>query len=111
MAMTLHPIEHNGFRITQEFQHPAVYLDHWAIRHFAENLEDQDRFIKALHRSHGLWLFSTANLFEFVAMTDLSQAEDAERLIQRALASPTQRSRHCRRFSLFAREPQPWVRH
>ncbi|MBT8585452.1 hypothetical protein G6655_02860 [Polynucleobacter paneuropaeus] len=85
MAMTLHPIEHNGFRITQEFQHPAVYLDHWAIRHFAENLEDQDRFIKALHRSHGLWLFSTANLFEFVAMTDISQAEDVERLIQRAL--------------------------
>jgi len=85
MAMTIHPIDGNGFRIAQQFHRPAVYLDHWAIRHFSENLEDQERFIKALHRANGLWLFSTANLFEFVGMTDLSQAKDAEVLIQRAL--------------------------
>ena len=85
MAMTLRPIEGNALQITQEFRHPAVYFDHWAIRHFSENAGDQDRFIAALHRSGGTWLFSTANLFEFVAMTDLAQAEETEKLIQRAL--------------------------
>lgn len=62
-----------------------VYLDHWAVRLFSDDRPLQDRFIEALHRSGGTWLFSQINLFEFVAMTDLAQAAEAEALLLRAI--------------------------
>lgn len=87
MALTLHALENGDFRVTQELLHPVVYLDHWAVRLFSHEQEMQDRFISALHKSGGTWLFSTANLFEFTAMTDLDQAAATERLLFRALPS------------------------
>lgn len=80
-------IANNGigsFHITQELVKPVVYLDHWAIRLFSQDLGLQDRFISALRSSKGTWLFSTGNLMEFTAMTDLSQAAAAEQLLERA---------------------------
>lgn len=85
MAITLESNEFGELRIGQELQRPAVYLDHWAVREFAEDLDLQDRFIAALHRSKGTWLFSTANLMEYTAMSDLEQAAAAERLLSRAM--------------------------
>ena len=85
MAMTLQALGDGNFRVTQELLHPVVYLDHWAVRLFSHDLPLQDRFVSALHRSGGTWLFSTANLFEFVAMTDLNQAAAAEKLLLRAM--------------------------
>lgn len=81
-------IKQNGsgtYQVRQQLTEPVVYLDHWAVRLFSEDEPLQERFISALHRSGGTWLFSTANLFEFTAMTDLSQAQAAERLLSRAL--------------------------
>lgn len=74
-----------GFRLTQTLVRPVVYLDHWAIRLFSDDLPMQGRFINALQRSGGTWLFSTANLMEFTAMTDLVQAERGEQLLLRAM--------------------------
>jgi len=87
MAMTIQALGDGNFRVTQKLQPPVVYLDHWAVRLFSENLPLQDRFVSALHGSEGTWLFSTANLFEFVAMTDLTQAVAAEKLLLRAMPS------------------------
>jgi hypothetical protein len=84
MAISIANNRSGGFLITQDLVKPVVYLDHWAIRLFSQDLDLQDRFISALHSSKGTWLFSTANLMEFTAMTDLSQAAAAEKLLERA---------------------------
>lgn len=87
MVMTLQPNGAGGFIVNQKLRRPVVYLDHWAVRLFSDNHALQDRFVKALHRSRGTWLFSTVNLFEFVAMTDFGQAAAAEALLLRAMPS------------------------
>lgn len=84
MAISIANNGTGGFHITQELVKPVVYLDHWAIRLFSQDLGLQDRFISALRSSKGTWLFSTGNLMEFTAMTDLSQAAAAEQLLERA---------------------------
>jgi hypothetical protein len=73
--------------LRQRLVRPVVYLDHWAVRLFSEDLPLQDRFVHALQQSRGTWLFACANLMEFVAMTDLDQAVAAEELLRRAMPS------------------------
>jgi hypothetical protein len=73
--------------LRQRLVRPVVYLDHWAVRLFSEDMSLQDRFIDALQQSRGTWLFACANLMEFVAMTDLDQAVAAEELLRRAMPS------------------------
>lgn len=87
MVMTIQANADGGFRVTQKLLRPVVYLDHWAVRLFSDERPIQDRFVDALHRSGGTWLFSMANLMEFTAMTDLAQAERAEQLLLRAMPS------------------------
>jgi hypothetical protein len=87
MGMTLQNLSDGNVRVTQKIQRPLVYLDHWAIRLFSENLPLQDRFVTALHQAGGTLIFSTANLFEYVAMTDINQAVEAEKLLFRILPS------------------------
>lgn len=83
--MSIKPNGSGGYRVRQQLAKPVVYLDHWAVRLFSEDEPLQSRFLNALHRSGGTWLFATANLFEFTAMSDLAQAEATERLLYRAL--------------------------
>jgi hypothetical protein len=85
MAMTITPNGLGGFRLSQSLVRPVVYLDHWAIRLFSQDMALQNRFITALHRSGGTWLFSTANLMEFTAMSDLEQAARGEALLLRVI--------------------------
>ncbi|MES2686254.1 MAG: hypothetical protein V4706_05485 [Pseudomonadota bacterium] len=85
--MTLTASADGGYRLTQTLVRPVVYLDHWAIRLFSDDAPLRDRFLDALHRSGGTWLFSTANLMEFIAMTDLQQAARGEQLLQCAMPS------------------------
>lgn len=87
MTMTITATADGGYCLAQTLDRPVVYLDHWAIRLFSEDTPLQDRFLDALHRSGGTWLFSTANLMEFTAMTDLQQAAQGEQLLQRAMPS------------------------
>lgn len=85
MVMTIESTGLGGLRVRQRLLRPVVYLDHWAVRLFSETVPLQDRFIEALHSSGGTWLFSVANLSEFSEMTDMEQAQAAERLLMRAL--------------------------
>lgn len=85
MVMSIQPNGSGGYQVKQQLKEPVVYLDHWAVRLFSENKPLQNRFLSALHQSGGTWLFATANLFEFTAMTDLTQAHATERLLFRAL--------------------------
>jgi len=87
MAMKIKPVAGGGYRIEQDLVRPVIYLDHWAVRLFSEDIPLQNRFIDALHRSGGSWLFSNANLMEFVGMSDLGQATQGEKLLLRALPS------------------------
>ena len=73
--------------LRQRLVRPVVYLDHWAVRLFSEDMSLQDRFVDALQQSRGTWLFACANLMEFAAMTDLDQAVAAEELLRRAMPS------------------------
>jgi hypothetical protein len=73
--------------LRQRLVRPVVYLDHWAVRLFSEDMSLQDRFVDALQQSRGTWLFACANLMEFAAMTDLDQAVAAEELLLRAMPS------------------------
>lgn len=85
MVISIKPNGSGAYQVRQQLIAPVVYLDHWAVRLFSEDKPLQDRFISALHRSGGTWLFATANLFEFTAKTDLTQAQATERLLSRAL--------------------------
>ena len=69
----------------QVMTHPAVYLDHWAIRKFAGEPKLAMRFTAALKASQGTWAVSLLNLMEFIKMTDESQAVQFEELLEQAL--------------------------
>lgn len=84
MVMTVEPNGVGGFRMRQTLVHPVVYLDQWAVRHFADQEPDANRFIAALHAAGGTWFFSQVNLSEFIAMRDLATARRVEALIARA---------------------------
>lgn len=82
--MTIEPDGIGGLSIRQNFSHPLVYLDHWAVRRFSDDVPLADRFIAALHAAKGTWLFSQVNLSEFIAMRDIPTARRVETLIERA---------------------------
>lgn len=74
-----------GLAVKQVMTHPAVYLDHWAIRKFAGEPKLGMRFTAALKASKGTWAVSLLNLMEFIKMTDESQAVQFEELLEQAL--------------------------
>ncbi|MET3441835.1 hypothetical protein ABIC94_002597 [Variovorax paradoxus] len=72
-------------RMRQSLVAPAIYMDHWAIRKFSEDLSLRDRFLAALNRSGGTLLLSLHNFGEFSGMTDEQQAAAAELFFDLAL--------------------------
>lgn len=84
MVMSIEPNDAGGLRVRQTLEHPRVYLDHWAVRLFADDEAVGNRFISALHAARGTWVFSAANLMEFTAMRDVPTARKVETLIARA---------------------------
>lgn len=85
MVMSVEATTEGGARAFQSLVSPVIYLDHWAVRLFAEDLQLQDRLIQSLHAAGGTLLFTLQNLFEFAAMRDVGQAVDAEALLNRAI--------------------------
>jgi hypothetical protein len=85
MVMRLEAKEGGGATAFQTLVRPVIYLDHWAIRLFGEDLTQQDRLVQALQGVGGTLFFSLQNLFEFTAMTDGRQAEEAETLLGRVI--------------------------
>jgi hypothetical protein len=83
------PIEFFGtppeVRVRQSFISPTVYLDHWAIRLFSDDLDLQDRFVNALRTKGGTLLLSNISFGEFAAPSDPRHAADAEDFIERLL--------------------------
>lgn len=80
---------------TQGFQHPAVYLDTFAIRAIAENDELSDRFAQGLKARNGTWQLAAVSMGEFARFADPRHAERAERLLAKVVP----------RIYLFLSEP------
>jgi hypothetical protein len=68
----------NGIlQVRQSFDFPAVYLDHWAVRHFSSNEAERQRFLRALKESRGAVVVSHTNLAELTGPADPRHAEEA----------------------------------
>ena len=74
-----------GKRVRQSFISPTIYLDHWAIRLFSDDLPLQERLVAAFHDKHGTLLLSPFSLAEFAKPTDRKHCTAAEKLIERLL--------------------------
>lgn len=72
-------------RVRQSFVSPTVYLDHWAIRLFSDDLALQDRLVRALRSKGGTLLLSNISFGEFSVPSDPQHATDAETFIERLL--------------------------
>lgn len=66
---------------TQCLDHPAVYLDTFAIRAIADSDERSARFAKGLRACNGTWLLAAVSMGEFARFADPRHAERAERLL------------------------------
>lgn len=75
----------NDYRIKQSFVSPTVYLDHWAVRMFADNLELQNWFVTTLLSKGGTILLSHISLAEFAKASDPRHCRDAEAFFERLL--------------------------
>ena len=64
-------------QVRQLLRRPSVYPDTWAIRHFAENKAEGDRFRDALMRAGGTLVFSTMSMIEFTQFDDERHALEA----------------------------------
>lgn len=75
----------DGVHVSQSFDSPTVYMDHWAIRMFSDNQEIQDRFVNALMLKGGTILISNVSFGEFAKATDFRHCQDAEAFLERLL--------------------------
>jgi hypothetical protein len=75
----------DGFHIRQSFESPTVYLDHWAIRKFSDDLRLQNRFIGALKKKGGTLLISIVSLLEFASPEDRRHCFDTEQFFNRVM--------------------------
>ena len=67
--------------VKQSLIAPAVYLDTWAIRDFAENEAMGARFRDALITTRGTLFFSSLNFVDFAGMDDPRHMENAGQFI------------------------------
>ncbi|MGK2951179.1 MAG: hypothetical protein ACSLEZ_02185 [Thiobacillus sp.] len=75
----------DGTHVRQSFDSPTVYLDHWAIRLFSEELDLQDRFVDSLLAKAGTLLLSHISFSEFAALSDARHCDQAEAFFERLL--------------------------
>lgn len=75
----------DSIHIRQSFDSPTIYMDHWAIRYFSNNLALQDRFVTALKSKRGTLLISNISFAEFAEPEDSGNSYDAGVFIQRLL--------------------------
>ena len=68
--------------LEQRLDGPTVYLDHWALRLISTKPELKRKFVEALLRKNGTLAISWVNLSEFSKVSDLSQAQAAEDLVE-----------------------------
>jgi hypothetical protein len=75
----------DGIHVRQSFVSPTVYLDHWAVRLFSDDLHLQDRFVSALMSKGGTLLLSNLSFVEFATASDPQHCYDTETFIERLL--------------------------
>lgn len=75
----------DGIHARQSFVSPTVYLDHWAVRLFSDDLHLQDRFVSVLMSKGGTLLLSNFSFVEFAAASDPQHCYDTETFIERLL--------------------------
>lgn len=78
-------MDSDGVHVRQSFDSPTVYLDHWAIRMFSDDLGLQDQFVNALMSKGGTILLSPVSFVEFTRATDARHCSDAEVFLERLL--------------------------
>lgn len=83
------PIEffqhHDELRVRQSFVSPTVYMDHWAIMTFSEDIALQDRFISAMASKGGTLLLSNVSMGEFAEAENVRHSLNAEKFLERVL--------------------------
>lgn len=67
--------------VQQKLIHPAVYLDTWAIRLFADNVVMGDRFRAALLNANGTLVLSDLNIGDFTSFDDARHARAAGQFV------------------------------
>lgn len=77
--------EDNGVKVRQEFLHPAVYLDHWALCEFSDNVGIQNQLVELIKVKNGTLVVSHLNLLEFTKMNDSKHVKAAELFLNRLL--------------------------
>lgn len=80
--MKVTPRAGGTFDVTQSFNPPTVYLDHWAVRDLTDNAAWQQRFIRALHACGGTLVLSHLVFAEF-AHGDPRHAVESEQFLDR----------------------------
>jgi hypothetical protein len=75
----------DGVHVWQSFVSPTVYLDHWALRMFSDELDLQTRFVDSLRAKGGTLLLSNLSLNEFAGPADPRHCDDAEAFLERLL--------------------------
>ena len=75
----------DGLYVTQSFDAPTVYLDHWAIMTFAEDRALQDRLVTDIRDKGGTLVLSTLSFGEFAAPVDPRHCRQAEEFIDRVM--------------------------
>ena len=75
----------DGVHVRQSFVSPTVYLDHWALRLFSDDLVLQDRMVAALLEKRGTLLLSNISFAEFAKPSDRRHCIAAEAFIERVL--------------------------
>lgn len=69
----------------QTFDHPAVYLDIFAIRHIAKSAELTQRFAQAIKRKGGTWMFAPPTVSEFARFSEGKHSTEADELLKAVL--------------------------
>ena len=72
-------------KVRQSFVSPTVYLDHWAIRLFSDDVSLQDRLVNTLLQRRGTLLLSTFSFAEFARDDDRRHTLAAEGFFERLL--------------------------
>lgn len=76
-------IESSPIGVSQSFDSPTVYLDHWALRDLCDDSALQDRFVAGLSRAGGTLLMSHMNFAEFAAVEDAGTCDRGEAFLSR----------------------------
>ena len=75
----------SNLHIRQSFISPGIYLDHWALSLFSEDINLQNRLIRAIKDKKGTLVISIINFMEFASATDPKHSLETESFLDKVL--------------------------